>query len=217
MNRRDSTETETETETEFIYEQSSEEEDVVYVPAGGTSIFTKLCVLQCILLLIAVIWGLVRKIYWWNNFRIDSSLVLCLYVTAGLFICSFLSYIFRKKLPFMHLDWILNELYIPIFGNLSFLQCAAVAILSGLCEEVFFRGILCAEWGVVVSSLIFGILHLGHKKLIFSGVWIALIGGALALCYNASGNLLVPVLIHFFNNLGSFICIQILIKNRKDE
>ena len=67
-------------------------------------------------------------------------------------------------------------------------------------------------WGMIISSVVFGLLHLGDKKLIFSGIWIAIIGFCFAYIYKITGNLAISILAHFLNNFFCFIAVKILAK-----
>lgn len=202
-------------EVENIYELERTDQTEYFTYKNPHDIFKTLCSIQLALLIISIIWGLIRKIYWWQDLYFNLSLLICVPIAAALCACNFLFYAFRNKLSFMHLDWIVNSLYIPIFGSLSWFQCFIVSILSGLCEEAFFRGILSVETGIYISSLIFGTLHLGDKKLLPSAVWITLIGFLLAVLYKTTNNLLICMLIHFLNNSASFLWIMTIIKKQK--
>ncbi len=77
----------------------------------------------------------------------------------------------------------------------------AVAILPSLFEELVFRGAMVERFGrkygfktgVILSSVIFGILHLDVIGAIFFGIILSLI-------YLKTSSLFIPVLIHLINN-----------------
>lgn len=83
--------------------------------------------------------------------------------------------------------------YILIFGS--------IAIVAPVVEEIIFRGIMIERLGakysykhaVIISSIIFGILHV-------SPVGAFMIGLVLSLVYLKTGSLMVPILIHIANN-----------------
>jgi membrane protease YdiL (CAAX protease family) len=81
-------------------------------------------------------------------------------------------------------------------------------MLSGIAEECFFRGILLQEIGPLWSSLIFGLLHTGHRNLASLGAWSALVGMLLCLLYVHTGNLAAPIAMHCLNNLLAFIFLK---------
>jgi membrane protease YdiL (CAAX protease family) len=95
-----------------------------------------------------------------------------------------------------------------------------LGLLPGLSEELLFRGVMLpalgADWlAIIVSSLIFGILHFSGRQQWPYVIWAAIVGLALAYSALASGNLLVPIVAHVttnfvasliwkFNHLNSF-------------
>ena len=177
--------------------------------------FFNICITQLIALVIAVIWGYFGKIFWWNQIFFDFSIINSLYIVTGLFVFNAIFYIFRKQLKFMHYDWLIKSIYIPIFGKFNIWQCILLSILSGFCEEALFRGVMSVAWGLIISSIVFGLLHLGDKRLIFSGIWIAIIGFCFAYVYKITGNLGISIVAHFLNNFLCFIAVKIIVKENK--
>ena len=83
-----------------------------------------------------------------------------------------------------------------------------LGLLPGLSEELLFRGVMLPAFGldftaVVLSSLCFGILHLTDSQQWPYVVWATLVGLLLGYSALATGNLLVPIVAHVFNNLIS--------------
>lgn len=84
-----------------------------------------------------------------------------------------------------------------------------IAIIAPVVEELFFRGVVYAairkRWGVapglVISSVLFAILHLTAYTLLP----IALIGIALAYLYEKTGSLGPPIILHALNNFLSVV------------
>jgi membrane protease YdiL (CAAX protease family)/tetratricopeptide (TPR) repeat protein len=80
--------------------------------------------------------------------------------------------------------------------------------LPAVCEELFFRGYLgrgllaqlgCIG-GILVTSLLFGLVHLEPGQMIFTG----LLGVALHVLYLCSKSIWAPMLMHFVNNVLAF-------------
>lgn len=202
---------------ENIYEdeEDEEQEEDELVQVSNENIFPNICIVQFVALIIAVIWGYFGKIFWWNNIKFDSSLVYSIYIVIGLFIFNAIFYIFRNQLKFMHYEWIIKSVYIPIFGKFNIWQCVFLSIISGFCEEALFRGVMSVAWGIIISSIVFGLLHVGNKKLIFSGIWIAIIGFCFAYIYKITGNLSISILAHSLNNFFCFVFVKILAKKNE--
>jgi uncharacterized protein len=72
-----------------------------------------------------------------------------------------------------------------------------LASLSAVAEELFFRAALLPWLGVVVSSLVFGLLHVSARETYLGWmVWASVMGLVFAGLFLGSGNLLAPVLAH---------------------
>lgn len=76
-----------------------------------------------------------------------------------------------------------------------------VAVLSGVGEELFFRGILQNEIGIFLTSLIFAFLHIPRKDFWVYGLWAMFAGLYLGNIYIYTGNLFLVMLVHTLNNL----------------
>lgn len=91
----------------------------------------------------------------------------------------------------------LRELLGPI-GSLAIL---VIALASGIGEEVFFRGALQPSIGWVLTSVIFGVVHVGpDRRFLVWTVWAVVMGFALGAIYEATGSLLGPILAHVWIN-----------------
>lgn len=83
------------------------------------------------------------------------------------------------------------------FGGLGLGQLWVLAGVSGLAEELFFRGWLLNEVGLVASSLIFGVIHVPPARHWWAWpVFAAAVGYALGGLCLGSGTLLFAILAH---------------------
>ncbi len=81
-----------------------------------------------------------------------------------------------------------------------------VSIFSGVGEETFFRGALQPEFGLVVASLAFGILHVGpDRRYLVWTVWAILAGFIFGVLYEITGGLLAPTLAHCAHNAATLL------------
>ncbi|MCR5661936.1 MAG: CPBP family intramembrane metalloprotease [bacterium] len=167
-----------------------------------------LVILEGIILVLAIIWGLWRNLSWWNDL---SRLELIIPGIALGIAISFLSWK-AMQLAIRHGDkdlaWTLDELMLPIFGEQPISSCITLALVSGICEEAFFRGILLPEAGTLISCLIFGAMHTGDRRLIKSAVWAGLAGWLFAFIYMKTGSLALPIAVHAANNFTSFLILK---------
>ncbi len=95
----------------------------------------------------------------------------------------------------------LHKEFRSIFGPLRSIEIFTFAAVSSAAEEIFFRGVMQIELGIIASSLIFGALHLAtDKRLIVWSLQAAIMGFVLGGLYWFSGDLLAPVTAHFVIN-----------------
>lgn len=99
-----------------------------------------------------------------------------------------------------YLELVLKPLAIP--------DTLWLGLLPGLSEELLFRGVMIPALGsgmiaVVVSSILFGVLHLGGIQQWPYGLWATLVGFVLGFIMITTGNLLIPIVAHIFTNFVS--------------
>lgn len=93
-----------------------------------------------------------------------------------------------------------------LLGRLSISEAFGLAALSGLSEELFFRGAVQGSFGWIAATALFALLHTGPGPAFrFWTLFAALAGLLFAGLMVWRGNLLAPVVAHFlvnFVNLG---------------
>jgi uncharacterized protein len=81
-----------------------------------------------------------------------------------------------------------------------------VAVFSGVGEETFFRGALQQEFGLVVASLVFGLVHVGpDRRYLVWTAWAVLAGFLFGALYEITGGLLAPILAHSAHNAATLL------------
>ena len=76
-----------------------------------------------------------------------------------------------------------------------------IAIFSGVGEEVFFRGAVQQEFGIVIGSVAFGLAHVGpDRRYLLWTAWAAIAGVIFGLLFEATGGLLAPIVAHAAHN-----------------
>jgi len=93
-----------------------------------------------------------------------------------------------------------NELA-EIISPLSSAEITWLALASGFAEELFFRGAMQPVLGLVVTSVIFGAVHVGPKRVFLAWTtWAIVMGLLLGLIFELTGVLWGPVLAHVWIN-----------------
>ena len=81
-----------------------------------------------------------------------------------------------------------------------------ISIFSGVGEEAFFRGAVLQEFGLVISSLLFGLAHIGpDRRYLAWTVWAVIAGFVFGAIFEVSGGLLAPVVAHAGHNAGTLL------------
>ncbi len=83
-----------------------------------------------------------------------------------------------------------------------------LGLLPALSEELLFRGVMLPSvglnwYGLLISSLCFGVMHFSGREQWSYVIWATTIGLVLGWGALETGNLLVPVVAHIVTNLGS--------------
>ena len=107
--------------------------------------------------------------------------------------------VLTSRLAAAHLSWVraLAGEFRNMMGSLQPREAFWVALLSGTSEEILFRGALQPAVGVWLTTLIFGILHVGPSRRFIPWTIMALVAGLLfGGLFAWTGNVLAPVLAH---------------------
>lgn len=85
---------------------------------------------------------------------------------------------------------------------ISYSDIFVLALLSGVIEELFFRGFLQNEIGIILASIIFGLLHTGFsRRYLPYTLWALVAGLILGYSYLLTQAIIVPIIAHILNNL----------------
>ena len=84
----------------------------------------------------------------------------------------------------------------PLFSSVRVSDVIIISIAAGVGEELFFRGVLQPEIGLVPASIVFGLLHMGGRGTFLFGCWVAVMGLALGILANVSDGLVAPIVAH---------------------
>lgn len=153
-------------------------------------IITKLCIYFGSVNLLSIQWSAIALIW---------GIGIGLGVTFASSIVYRLWPAYRQSADF-YLNLILKPLVLP--------DLIWLGLLPGLSEELLFRGLMLPAvglnfTGVILSSLIFGILHLSGPQQWAYVVWATVVGILFGYTALLTGNLLVPIVAHIVNNLVS--------------
>jgi membrane protease YdiL (CAAX protease family) len=158
--------------------------------------------------------GALRSQFSFSWSAIAYALLLCLPMLASLY------FVVRSRwAPLSRLLDEIEEKVMPIFANCNIVDLAFIAFLAGVGEELFFRGwmqaLLVGRSGVVigilVTSLVFGILHYLSTAYF---VYAFITGIYLGIIYFATDNLFIVMAIH---TIYDFIALMYLVRMKKQS
>lgn len=172
-------------------------------PLTRTQILVVMGVTALILLIIAQIWqklGSVAIVSWELNFQ---AILTGVAISAGIIVASGIIYriwpAYRESAQ-LYLELIIKPLIVP--------DLIWLGLLPGLSEELLFRGVMLPAFGydlpaLIISSVLFGVLHLSGVQQWPYAVWATLVGFILGYSVYITGNLIVPIIAHILTNFVS--------------
>lgn len=89
-----------------------------------------------------------------------------------------------------------RETIVPLFGRLGPAGVVLIGVAAGIGEEWLFRGVLLPLTGLAISSVLFGLAHVGGSRMLPFGVWamgMGVVMGGLAL---VTGGLTASMVAH---------------------
>jgi len=85
-----------------------------------------------------------------------------------------------------------------------------ISLAAGIAEELLFRGVLQIKFGIVLSSILFGLVHFISP---FYFIVATVMGFYLGAALYIFDNLMIPVQIHFLYNLGALVYLRFFVNN----
>ena len=163
---------------------------------------------QVILLIVSILWIYFSprdNIFIYLKFNFKTILFGGL---TGLFLAAlgYGFYSFSKKTKkFYETVELFEQMLAPAFKNLNIADIVLLSMVSGFCEEVFFRGLILPKFGILIASLGFGVLHLPGLKYWIYALWATLSGALFGWFFILSGSLWLPITAHVVNNIIGMI------------
>ncbi len=156
--------------------------------------------LSAALVVLAVVWAALRDLPL-GTLLVPSTWSVLAGIAAGAALWSTIPLLLRT--PSMQRVW--TEILQPFTATLGPRDMLVIAALSGVTEELFFRGILLPEIGLVASSLCFGALHALCAVYL---LWATAVGAGMSALALASDSLVTPIVAHATYNLGALALLR---------
>ena len=160
---------------------------------------------QIILLTISIVWILIdSSANVLPYFKALNLIQILIGLLVGI-VLSFGGYVIYKialKTKFLfEVVELFERMIAPSIKTLRITDMIILSLISSVVEETFFRGILFMKFGIVLSSLCFGVMHLPGVKYWIYAAWATMSGAIFCLLFSWSGSLVLPILIHATNNI----------------
>ncbi len=92
-----------------------------------------------------------------------------------------------------------------IFSDTKLLDLFFISACAGLAEELLFRGAIQVKFGIIVASIIFGLLHFVTPAYCIIAT---IMGFYLGFLFQYYDSLLIPIQLHFVYDLGALIYLR---------
>ncbi|MFG6114486.1 CPBP family intramembrane glutamic endopeptidase [Halobacillus sp. MO56] len=157
---------------------------------------------QLIILSLSIIGSWLLFDSFWNGWltQIHPSMreVLMYGILPGLIVVA-IDLILMKFVPAKYYDD--GGINIKVFKNRSLPGIIGITLLVAISEEMLFRGVLHAEFGYTIASVIFAVMHIRYLKKFVLLISVLFVSFFIGYMYEITGNLLTTMTAHFVIDL----------------
>jgi len=100
------------------------------------------------------------------------------------------------------------------YTEASVVQAFFGALTASFGEELFFRGFIQSEWGLLAATTAFGLAHFGGKDIRTVSYWAFGHGLLFGLAFKITSNLAVPMIAHAMFDFGGILYFRNLMKRQ---
>jgi membrane protease YdiL (CAAX protease family) len=96
-----------------------------------------------------------------------------------------------------------------IFASATLVDICLISLWAGLAEELLFRGVIQAKWGLLAASILFGLLHCVTPAYALLAM---VIGLYIGLLHHFFQSLLIPIQLHGIYDFGALIYLRYVVR-----
>jgi hypothetical protein len=96
-----------------------------------------------------------------------------------------------------------------VFASTTVVDICLISLWAGLAEELLFRGVIQARWGLLAASILFGVLHFVTPVYALLAM---VIGFYIGLVYHFFQSLLIPIQLHAIYDFGALIYLRYVVR-----
>ncbi len=101
-----------------------------------------------------------------------------------------------------------------MFDSMNMIDLLLISLLAGIGEELLFRGIVQVKFGLIIASVVFGLMHSISLAYVIVTIIMGLYIGGI---YQSSGSLLVPVQLHFAYDFAALMYLRYYVRTPDDQ
>lgn len=131
---------------------------------------------------------------WGSQLHLDVGEIFYFGVLPGLLVLLIDLFLLYRLPMRMYDDGGVN---IKVFRHRSALSIIVLTMLVAISEEMLFRGVLHAEFGYFIASMLFALMHLRYLTKIVLFISVLFVSFFIGFMYELTGNLLVTITAHF--------------------
>jgi hypothetical protein len=134
--------------------------------------------------------------------------------TSRLLACGIVAAAVLLVLSYFFEDWFesfreLKAIIMQVLGKVSVPMAIYLSLVTSVGEELLFRGAIQPFAGVLLTSILFGMLHMGHNGIVSAWSFWALIAGyMLGWMYDETGSIWPSMIAHFGVNTVSILSLR---------
>lgn len=160
-------------------------------------------IIYCIgLLLIYTIFSDIKLSNFWK-FDFNTTALVTVFIGSSLLLLlqiAFHTFLTNEKL--------FDELNVVLMEKFDLKELFLIFLGGSIAEEFLFRGILQSELGILITSILFVVIHFRYYKKFFILVEVFLMGIILGFTYAITSLLWVPIVCHFLVNYLTAVLIK---------
>jgi membrane protease YdiL (CAAX protease family) len=142
-----------------------------------------------------------------------KAMLIGLAVGVLMAVSGYLLYLMSRSVPLMRqVRETVEEFLLPLVAELKPTDMVIIAVLSGFCEEVFFRGVAQQQFGLLLTSIAFGLFHDPSFRNLSYSFLAFLYGLVLGSLFLYTGNIWAPVFAHITHNLVTLLVLRYWVK-----
>jgi membrane protease YdiL (CAAX protease family) len=96
-----------------------------------------------------------------------------------------------------------------VFSSATVVDICLISLWAGLAEELLFRGVIQAKWGLIAASILFGALHFVTPAY---ALLATVVGIYIGLLQHFFQSLLIPIQLHAIYDFGALLYLRYVVR-----